>query len=108
MILRPIAWCSYVTGKFETALKYYKKLIDNGEASYFDYLNLGHTYWCSNQVENATEIYKKSLEMSKNQAKSIKKDFIEDKEYLLLHGIKEFEIELMIDYLSLDTDILNS
>jgi tetratricopeptide (TPR) repeat protein len=105
MILRPIAWCSYVLGKFNNSLKYYNRLIEKGEASYYDYLNIGHVYWCSNQLEKATETYKQSIKLAAAEGKSIKKDFADDKEYLLLHGIQPFEIELMLDYLFLDINI---
>ncbi len=105
MILRPIAWCSFVVGKFETSLKYYQRLIEKGEATYYDYLNMGHAYWCNNQIENATETYKKSVSLALENGKSIKKEFADDKEYLLLNGKQAFEIELMLDYLFLDINI---
>jgi len=105
MILRPIAWCSYVRGNFNTAVKYYLMLIDKGEANYYDYLNLGHTYWSDNKIESAIETYRKSISMAALEGKSIKKDFIDDKEYLLAHGIKPFELELILDFLFLEIEI---
>ena len=105
MILRPIAWCSYVLGKFDTSIKYYQKLIEKGEASYYDYLNLGHVYWCSGQITKATETYRFSIKQATKEGKSIKKDFADDKEYLISHGIQSFEIELMLDYLFLELEI---
>jgi tetratricopeptide (TPR) repeat protein len=105
MILRPIAWCSFVLGKFETSVKYYQRLTDMGEASYYDYLNMGHAFWCSGQNAKAIEKYRQSIKLATEQKKPIKKEFEEDNEYLLQHGIQEFEIKLMIDFLFLDIEI---
>jgi len=99
MILRPIAWCSFAQGKFENAIKYYSKLIDKNEADFHDYINLGHAYWCSNEITKATEVYKKSIKLAHAKGKSIKKDFLDDREFLVKYGILDFEIELMLDFL---------
>ncbi len=101
-ILRPIAWCSFVLGRFETSIKYYQKLIEHNEASYADYIGLGHVYWCMGNIENAVETYRNSLLLASSGNVSIKKDFLEDKEYLIKFGILSFEIELMLDFLFLD------
>ncbi len=101
-ILRPIAWCSFVLGKFETSLKYYHKLIDINEASYSDYIGLGHVNWCLGNIEKAVDTYRNGLLFAPNGEISIKKDFIEDKEFLVKNGIQPSEIELMLDFLFLD------
>ena len=99
MILRPIAWCSFALGKFENAIKYYSKLIDKKEADFHDYINLGHAYWCNEEITKATEVYKQSIKLAEAKGLSIKKDFLDDREFLAKFGILEFEIELMLDYL---------
>jgi tetratricopeptide (TPR) repeat protein len=99
MILRPIAWCSFALGKFENSIKYYTKLIEKNEADFHDYINLGHAHWCNNQQSNAIEVYKKSIELADVKGQSIKKDFLDDRDFLVKFGILEFEIELMLDFL---------
>jgi len=99
MILRPIAWCSFVLGKFENAQKYYGKLRDENKADKFDFLNMGHVEWCTNNTESAIKFYKKAYSLGKNDNKSFKQDFSEDIPYLIGHGVPELEIGLMIDYL---------
>jgi len=101
-ILRPIAWCSFVLGKFETAIKYYQKLIESDEATYSDYIELGHVYWCTKNFEKAVEAYRFSLLKAPSNGPSIKKEFLDDKEYLMKHGILAFEIELMLDFLFIE------
>lgn len=98
-ILRPIAWCSFALGKFDTSIKYYSRLIEQDEADFQDYINLGHVFWCKNDVVKATDNYKLGYKLSKEKGLSIKKDFLDDKEFLLKYGIPTFEIELMLDYL---------
>ena len=43
-VWRPIAWCSFVTGKIDQSIKYFDKIPDN-EKKYYDWLNLGHAEW---------------------------------------------------------------
>ena len=101
MILRPIAWCSFILGRFENAQKYYLKLRDKNKADKFDYLNMGHVEWCTNNTKKATEFYTKAYSLGNNDSKSFKQDFIEDTPYLIRHGVPELEIGLMIDYILL-------
>lgn len=97
-IRRPLAWCSFVTGKFDTAADYLKRLLAGSPDNRFDLLNLGHALWCMKEEENALEAYKKSVASFKN-FKSFESSFLEDKKHLLKHGIDEFDIDLMIEFL---------
>ncbi len=99
MILRPIAWCSFVLGKFENSQKYYLKLRENKKADKFDYLNMGHVEWCTNNIEKAIDFYKEAYVLGKNDNDSFKQDFYEDSPFLIRHGVPELEIGLMLDYL---------
>lgn len=103
-ILRPIAWCSFVLGKFENAQKYYIKLHEKNEADLFDYLNMGHLAWCTNDEKKAVEFYKIALEKSENDKQKFRLAFFEDKPYLIKHGVSEHEIALMIDYLLMNIE----
>ena len=95
-IRRPIAWCSFILGKFETAENYLSKLLEQ-ESNYFDYITLGHVYWCMNQTEKAQEAYKNAALQSESGFESFSPAFLDDSKYLKQHGIKPIEINLMLD-----------
>ncbi|MBN2175333.1 MAG: hypothetical protein JW731_14460 [Bacteroidales bacterium] len=97
-VLRPIAWCSFVLGKLETAKKYYERLMVS-EANKYDFMNLGHVEWCLGNRKIALKNYKLSINSEDNNLKTFLASFEEDKKYLLKCGIEEDEISLMIDYL---------
>ncbi|MBM3437011.1 MAG: hypothetical protein FJY07_12435, partial [Bacteroidetes bacterium] len=97
-VLRPIAWCNFVLGKFDTARSYYERLMVS-EANKHDFMNLGHLEWCSGNKNAALKNYKISLSRDDNNMKSFMAAFEEDKKYLQGFGIEQSEINLMIDYL---------
>ena len=103
-ILRPIAWCSFVLGKFENAEKYYTKLHEKNEADMFDYLNMGHVAWCTNEEKKAIEFYKTAFEKSGKDKQKFRLAFYEDAPYLIKHGVPEHEIALMLDYLLMNIE----
>ncbi len=94
-VMRPIAWCSLVIGKFDQAIKYYSKLLEK-EGTKYDYMNLGHSYFCKKDKIKAVKYYKKSLEKFKTIEKFVH-EFMEDSNYLEKHGFSEFEIKLILD-----------
>ncbi|MBN1414503.1 MAG: tetratricopeptide repeat protein [Bacteroidales bacterium] len=96
-IQRPIGWCSFVLGKFDTARKYFEKTIaSSGNKN--DYLNLGHVEWCLGNKSAAIQQYKHSIKASSGDMAWFSKTMQEDSRYLINHGIKSFDIPLMIDY----------
>lgn len=99
-IHRPLAWCSFVLGKPDTAKKYLEKIIAK-EASKHDFLNLGHVEWALGNKQKAIENYKNGLKKSGNDFDWFTKGIEEDKKYLLKNGISLFDIPLMIDYLKI-------
>ena len=96
-IMRPIAWCSFIVGKFKQSIKYYKKLFEK-ESSKYDFMNIGHVFWCEENKEEAIKYYKKSIKKFKN-FNEFRKDFYEDAKYLHKQNISKFDIKLMLDYL---------
>jgi len=94
-VMRPIAWCSLLEGKIEQAIKYYTKLLEK-EATKYDYMNLGHSYFCKGEKENALKYYTKSLEKFKDKSIFIK-EFEEDQHHIQKQGIRKFDIILMLD-----------
>ncbi|KPK87378.1 MAG: hypothetical protein AMS27_02460 [Bacteroides sp. SM23_62_1] len=99
-IYRPIAWCSFAIGKFDSARKYFEKAI-NKEGTRNDFVNLGHIEWCRGHRSEAIENYKKALIRSGADFNWLASVFEQDKKYLLKHGIRSFDIPLMMDYLKL-------
>ncbi|MFW5687741.1 MAG: tetratricopeptide repeat protein, partial [Bacteroidota bacterium] len=100
-IRRPLAWCSFVLGKFETAEDYFNRLLAKDPENRFDMLSAGHTLWCMKKEQQALEAYRKSLASFSN-FRSFETAFLEDKKHLIKHGIDEFELDLMIEYLKSD------
>ncbi len=97
-VQRPIAWCSFVLGKFKQAEKYFRKVIEE-EGNKNDFVNLGHVLWCTGNRKEAIENYRKSLDKSSRDFDWFDSVMEEDSSHLLKHGIKELDIPLMVDYL---------
>ncbi len=97
-VLRPIAWCSFVLGKLDTARKYFERIIED-EANKFDFMNLGHVEWCLGNRKAAVKNYKLSINRSDNNLKSFLASFEDDKQFLIENGIDGNEIPLLLDYL---------
>ena len=107
--MRAIAWCAFKQKKYETAMRYYKKLINRIEpmadseaysSIWADYLNAGHTAWIMGDMLSALTFYHKYADIF------IKNDphrtnalapFDKDKDELMLHGKSEHDIDLMHD-----------
>jgi len=103
-IQRPVGWCSFILGKFETARKYFEKVTaTSGNKN--DFLNLGHVEWCMGNKMAAIQQYKNSLAASSGDLAWFSKIMQEDSRYLTKHGIKPFDVPLMIDYLRISENI---
>ncbi len=100
---RPIAWCSFLLGKFDTAKKYQKKVIRK-EGNKNDHLNMGHILWCMGDKKGAIEAYKTSLKRSKMDFSWFSRVFNDDSSHLVKFGIPDIDIPLMIDYLKVNTE----
>lgn len=92
---RGIGWCSFVSGKYEQAAKYYDKIIDKKPLT-VDYLNAGHASWAAGNIEKAITLYSKAAEQSESR-KLFLEMFHKDKDFLITQGIAEDDIPLMID-----------
>jgi tetratricopeptide (TPR) repeat protein len=99
-VYRPIAWCSFVQGKFDQAKKYFNKVIEK-EVKKNDLVNLGHVEWCMGDKKQAINHYRDALAKSAGDFDWLTEVFGQDKKYLVRHGIMEFDIPLMIDYLKM-------
>ena len=96
--MRAIAWCSFVTGKYEQAQGYYKRLLEMPSPAAEDYINAAHVEWISNNRNFAIELYKKAMECGKSNDE-IAGQIMLDKETLMSQGVSENEIILLRDML---------
>ncbi len=97
--MRAIAWCAFKQKKYETALRYYKKLYNlHTAATWEDYLNGGHTAWLMGDTMSALAFYHqytKRYLTDDPKIIHIMSPFDKDKEELLAHGKSSREIDIM-------------
>ncbi|WP_459188982.1 tetratricopeptide repeat protein [Parabacteroides sp. APC149_11_2_Y6] len=100
---RPIAWCSFLTGKYDQARNYYKKIFEN-QPNAQDLLNAGHTEWALQNIKEALAFYKKAVELEDGDFFKFKELFNQDIQDLLIAGIEEKDVALMLDELRYTLD----
>lgn len=93
---RPIAWCSFLIGKYDQARNYYRKILDNKPTTQ-DYLNAGHTEWVLQQLKSAVNHYTAAVRREQGNFQSFQEAFEQDIPDLLQAGVEEEEIPLMLD-----------
>lgn len=67
-VWRPIAWCSFLTGKLKQAEKYLLKLMEE-QPNKHDLINMGHVQWVLGNRKSALDYYLKSIARNKNQSR---------------------------------------
>ncbi len=97
-VWRPIAWCSFITGKKEQAEKYFLKLIED-EPSKHDFMNMGHVQWSLGNRKAALDYYKKSISKNGFSEPEFLEVFEEDLPHLLRQGIDNDDVPIMLDQL---------
>lgn len=99
--MRAIAWCSLRLGKISQALKYYDRIINElHQATWQDYLNMGHAYWADSNNAQALECYRQYVKRYHDaypKANNLLEPFCNDRGELLRLGKQEHEINLMAD-----------
>ena len=93
---RGIAWCSFMSKKYEQAEKYYQKLLQDEQALPTDWLNAGHVAWAQGQLETAATRYGKAITLCGSKTQFLEL-FDKDRDILVQHGIREEDIPLMLD-----------
>ncbi len=101
-IYRPIAWCAFVLGKFDVAEKYYRLILELKNPGYFDYMNFAHVSWCVKKYEQAKSLYVKAVNLGGISIRQFQKEMLNDKKYLLMFGIEEYDVHLMLDYVKIN------
>lgn len=93
---RGIAWCSFMSGKYEQAERYYQKISGDKQALPTDWLNAGHVAWVQKQTKTAAERYGKAIALCESKTQFLDL-FDKDRDILISHGIHEEDIPLMAD-----------
>ena len=95
---RPIAWCSFLTGKHEQAVNYYEKIINDDTPTSQDYLNYGHLMQSMGRIAEAIEKYRKSLVMENNDEEAFAQLYIADAKYMVNKlGVAPGDYALLLD-----------
>lgn len=97
-VWRPIAWCSFLTGKKEQAEKYFIQLIED-EPNKHDYMNMGHVQWSLNNRKAALDYYQKSISKNGFSEAEFLEVFGEDLPHLISQGIDSDDVPIMLDQL---------
>jgi tetratricopeptide (TPR) repeat protein len=93
---RPIAWCSFLTGKYEQAMSYFEKIIEK-DAEAQDFLNCGHTRFAMGNISEAIEYYKSAFLLYDCSIDKFNEAFNPDIPELLRAGINPEYIPLALD-----------
>lgn len=97
-VWRAISWCSFVAGNISQANYYVQKLLEDKPTAH-DYLNAGHIAWCQRRLQDAIDLYRKSLDLQQNNMDVFLETLNDDQTYLIANGIDKDEISLMLDAL---------
>lgn len=95
---RPIAWCSFLTGKYDQARNYYKRILAD-QPNTQDFLNAGHTEWALQNIKGAIEFYRQAVGKENGDFYKFREEFNQDIPDLIVAGIEDSEISLMMDQL---------
>lgn len=93
---RPIAWCSFVTGKYEQAQNYYRKILENNPTDQ-DFLNAGHIEWVLKNIKEALTFYVQAVLCDNGNFHKFNEQFRQDIPELLSAGIEEQDVPLILD-----------
>jgi tetratricopeptide (TPR) repeat protein len=99
-VCRPIAWCSFVQGKYDISMKYFFKVIANKPGK-SDSLNIGNCYWALGLLDKALDSYRETIRLSGNDQNWFRQTFYIDSKYFKKTGISDLDVALMVDYVLL-------
>ena len=97
-VWRPIAWCSFLSGKKEQAEKYFSRSIEN-EPSKHDFMNMGHVQWSMGKRKEALDFYKRAISEAGFSENEFLEVFGEDLPHLIDQGIDNEDVPIMLDQL---------
>ncbi|MDR1437054.1 MAG: hypothetical protein LBI65_02930, partial [Candidatus Symbiothrix sp.] len=98
---RSIAWCSFLSGKYEQAWEYFEKIMETTPTA-TDYLNAGHTQLTRGNNKEAMQLYLLSLKSPGNSIEKFIESFTDDIPDLIQAGIKKDDIPFFLDRIMYD------
>jgi tetratricopeptide (TPR) repeat protein len=93
--MRPIAWCSFMLGKYDSAEKYYLKILERKPTGY-DFMNYAHLLFCLNKKQESSAFYIKSAQII--GLSKFNETLQYDSKFLVEKGILKNEILLLQDF----------
>jgi tetratricopeptide (TPR) repeat protein len=97
-VLRPIAWCSFLTGKKDQAEKYLQRLMDDQPQKH-DLMNMGHVQWSLGKRKEAIVFYQLSISKIGFSESEFLEVFEEDLPHLINQGVDQDDVPIMLDQL---------
>lgn len=94
--LRPIAWCSFLSGDYQRAEKYYDRVINNNPTAE-DFLNYGHLSMAMKKYKKAIETYGSCLEMLGRDITKFRNMLNNDEAHLKKAKVDFLILSLVID-----------
>ncbi len=94
-VVRALAWCSVLSGKYEQAEKYYAKILA-AEPTKTDFLNAGHAAWLLGRIADAVGRYLRAV-----TAETVHSFLDNDRELLLRAGLSATSLSLMAEAVAL-------
>lgn len=98
---RAIAWCYFMTDRYDKAKDMYSKILEKKDATAEDWMNMGHVFMVNNDIKDAINFYKKANEISDKKT-SFEKIFSSDVETLKKKGVEEDIIYMIPDMVTSD------
>lgn len=99
--LRPIAWCAFLNQDFDTAQKYYDRIIALEQPTDSDYLNMGHLSLALGNVREAISFYK---HYAQGDDAKLTGALLGDEHLLATAGISVDIIPLILDAIRFQND----
>ncbi len=93
---RPIAWCSFLAGKYEQAEKYYALILQQKPGPQ-DWMNMGHVKWSLHKISEALDSYLHCFNNKEWSWAIFKESFNEDLDELQIAGISNIDANMMLD-----------
>ena len=96
---RAIAWCNFVNGKKEEALRHYALLLEAPNPKAQDRMNAAHVYLADGQTRQALAYYRLAQADEKSHGAFIEK-FNKDRETLKAQGLSDEDLNIILDLLA--------
>lgn len=95
---RAIAWCSFITGNYPQAKKYYDLLISEPKPIMEDWMNAGHLYYALGEMDKSIEYYRKAQNLCGSHEEFVRL-YRNDKKDLMKQGFNETDLFILPDEL---------